>query len=76
MYHCHFTQRGRVVLRQNFEVESLPAAVTTGHRILKEMALSQDLDGLEIWEDDNLLYASAGQTHRAPSYLRSLKREW
>lgn len=65
MYHCHFTQRGRVVLGKNLEVDSLPDAVTAGHRILREIAHSQDLDGFEIWEDANLLYASAGQRHHA-----------
>jgi hypothetical protein len=66
MYYCHLTQRGRVVLGKNLEVDSLPDAITTGYRILKEMAYSEDLDGFEIWEDAKLLYASAGQTHRPP----------
>jgi hypothetical protein len=61
MYRCHFTQRGRIVFGENLEAESLPEAVTIGRRRLEEIAMSLDLDGLEIWENTKLIYASAGE---------------
>jgi hypothetical protein len=65
MFHCHLTRRGRIILAEKLNADSLPDAVTIGHRFLKEMAYSQELDGLEIWEGMKLLYASAGQIYRS-----------
>jgi hypothetical protein len=61
MYRCHFTQRGRIVFGENLEAESLSEAVAMGRRRLEEIAISLDLDGLEIWENTKLIYASAGE---------------
>jgi hypothetical protein len=58
MYRCHFTQRGRIVLGENLEVMSLCDAVAAGHQMLVDMAGSQDLDGLEIWDGVKLIYTS------------------
>ncbi|HEY0181301.1 MAG TPA: hypothetical protein VGC09_00705 [Rhodopila sp.] len=64
MYRCHFTQCGRIVFGENIDESSLPEAVMTGYRLLDTMARSRKLDGFEIWQDERLLYASAGHTPR------------
>jgi hypothetical protein len=61
MYHCCFTQHGRIVVERDLEVDSLPKAILIGHQLLEGMAASQGLDGLEIWGNTKLLYGAAGQ---------------
>ena len=61
MYCCYFTQCGHIILRQDLDVPTLSAAITLGHRMLAEWAAVKNLDGIEIWADAKLLYASAGQ---------------
>jgi hypothetical protein len=61
MYLCYFTRHGRVVLKRDLEVDLLSDAVCVSHQLLEELAASQDLDGLEIWEDMRLVYGAAGQ---------------
>jgi hypothetical protein len=61
MYRCYFTRRGRILSEIFLETALLPEAIAMGHRLLKERAQSQDLDGIEIWYGGKLLYGSAGQ---------------
>lgn len=65
MYRCYFTQRGHIILGNDVNVATLPEAIVVGHRLLEQLAVSKGLDGLEIWENAKLLYASAGQTPRS-----------
>jgi hypothetical protein len=64
MYRCNFTQRGRIILEKDLDVITLSEAVAMGHELLEKLALADDLDGIEIWQNVKLLYASAGQVQR------------
>ena len=48
----------KVELRENLELVSLCDAVTEGHQMLVDMAGSQDLYGIEIWDGVKLIYPS------------------
>jgi hypothetical protein len=61
MYRCHFTRRGRIIQTKHLEAGSLAEGVALAHRMLAQIAVCKDADGLEIWENARLLYASSGQ---------------
>jgi hypothetical protein len=64
MYRCYLTQRGRIIRGEDLDAITLPEAVALGYELLEQLAVANDLDGIEIWEDAKLLYASAGQIQR------------
>jgi hypothetical protein len=58
MYRCYLTRGGQIVASEDLDVATLSEAITAGYAVLQEKPATDDLDGIEIWQDRSLLYKS------------------
>lgn len=58
MYRCYLTRDGQIVTVVDLDAATLTEAINAGYAILQEKPTSDNLDGIEIWQDRSLLYKS------------------
>jgi hypothetical protein len=58
MYRCYLTRGGQIVASEDLDVPTLSEAIIVGYKILEDRPATDNLDGIEIWQDRALLYKS------------------
>jgi hypothetical protein len=58
MFRCYLTRGGQIVASEDLDVPTLSEAIIAGYTILENWSATDNLDGIEIWQDRSLLYKS------------------
>jgi hypothetical protein len=56
MYRCYLTRGGQIASVEDLDVATLSEAITAGYTVLQRKPATDNLDGIEIWQDRSLLY--------------------
>jgi hypothetical protein len=58
MYRCYLTRGDQIVTVEDLDVATLSEAITAGYALLQQRSATDNLDGIEIWQDRAFLYKS------------------
>jgi hypothetical protein len=58
MYRCYLTRGEQIVAAEDLDLATLSEAITAGYTRLEQKAVTDNVDGIEIWQDRSFLYKS------------------
>lgn len=58
MYRCYLTRGDQIITAEDLDVPTLSEAITAGYALLQQRSSSDNVDGIEIWQERSFLYKS------------------